>query len=135
MVVGQETLLLDHGFRTIGSTGAVDEALKEAATDAYRKGKRSFNLSFEGHNYYSLMQYNALTGWITMTIADEKELFAGGADLRDYIITICLLVILIAMVLVLLIVIVGTATAEETSHMHTVLRSAIHAPPLPYLQS
>lgn len=99
VISSQKSLLLDRSFRVVGSR-AIDEELQEAACEEYKKGRRSFDLTCRGQKYYCLTQYNALTGWITLTMANQKDLFANGEDLREYIVTICVFMVLLAIIVV-----------------------------------
>jgi len=81
----QRTFLLDGGSRMIYGDAPIRDGLLELVMEQYRQGRRMFSVDFSGRAYQCCTQYNAMAGWLTVSLIAEQDLFPGAKDLRAYI--------------------------------------------------
>lgn len=81
----QRSFLVGRDRKIIYSDGMVTGELAKTAMEQYQSGRRRFNVSADGKDYFCCAQYNAMTGWVSFSAVEEEMLFSESGSLRRYV--------------------------------------------------
>ncbi|MBQ2830430.1 MAG: sensor histidine kinase [Oscillospiraceae bacterium] len=81
----QRSFLVGRDRKIIYSDGMVTGELAKTAMEQYQSGRRRFNASADGKDYFCCAQYNAMTGWVSFSAVEEEMLFSESGSLRRYV--------------------------------------------------
>ncbi len=117
----QQVYLLDAQDAFLCGDNSTDDGMMQEISRMFRKGERRFSYTYDNETYFVCGQYNALTGFRTFSLINEKHFFLQSEELK---IDIILLVSMSVLGCITVVLFWGNIITKPIQRLNTAMQQA-----------